>query len=235
MGSGIGKRAMEASLTALQRIQRLEGLEAIANENRLKMIEAFNGAIAMQSEKSSTIEGVVNAIVEILDKTTANLFASKTLTVDTGSVLEVLKNHLAIRHAAQVERDKAAIVALTKNGSLVATDVVAEDTLIVGEEVGPKSSGPGWVQMEFSNVREDFQPLLAGRHVGENVQLGEHIFTVKEIFQIVPAADVPTATVPPEAEPTEPNAMAGGYVAQEFSEAPDPAAAVVANAPTEVA
>jgi hypothetical protein len=83
MGSGTGKKVM----SALQRLDRAEAQIALLNEDRMKFIEAVNGAVAQQGEKSSTIEGVVNAIVDVLDKTTSNLVASKTLTISPGTVL----------------------------------------------------------------------------------------------------------------------------------------------------
>jgi len=229
MGSGIGKRANDNALSALQRIARAEGQIALLNEDRMKFIEAINGVIAQQREKLSTIEGVVNAIVDVLDKTTSNLVASKTLTISPGTVLETLKTHLAIRKAAQVERDKAAIATLTENGSLVASEEIAEDSLIVGEELNDKDGGPGWVQMEFGNVLEEFQALLIGKHVGDEVLLGAHTLVVKEIYKIVPTVDVPSASEAPPV-PTE-EAPGTGYVAQTFAEAQIPAD----NATAEVA
>jgi hypothetical protein len=212
---------MEASLTALQRIQRLEANEAINSENMLKIMEAFNGAIAQEREHVSNLEGVVNAIVEIVDKTTSSLVASSALPVDSGTVIDVLKKHIAIRRAAQVAQDKAAIAALVETGSLVGTDVIAEDSLIVGEEANVAGGGPGWQQMEFSNVKPDFKPLLLGKKVGDDVQLGEHTLTIKEVYKVIPKAPEPPAgEAPPEAAPVDEKAMAGGYVAQEFAEAP---------------
>lgn len=232
MGSGIGKRAMENSLTALQRIQRLEGLVNLLNEDRMKELEAFNGAFARQAEKSSTIEGVVNAIVDVLDKTTSNLVESGALSVNPGIVLDVLKSHIKIRREAQVQRDKETIAKLVETGSLKVADTIAEDSLIVGEELDSKNGGPGWTLMEFSNVLVDFQPLLIGKHVGDDVQLGERVLSVKEIYTIVPPADAPPAdTTQVEAAAEEasadPKAMAGGYVAQEFAEAPEQTARFV--------
>jgi transcriptional regulator with GAF, ATPase, and Fis domain len=221
MGSGATKRALDNSLSALQRIERAENQIALLAEDRMKFIEAVNGAFAKQAEKVSTIEGVVNAIVEVLDKTTSNLVASQTLTINPGTVLATLKTHLAIRQAAQVERDKAAIAALVETGSLVATDTVTAESLIVGEESSASGSGPGWVQMEFSNVIPDFQPLLLGKKVGDSVQLGQHTLAVKEIFTIVPKA--------PAAPPADPAATdpAATYVAPApFSEAAAPTAEV---------
>ncbi len=220
MGSGTGKKVM----SALQRLDRAEAQIALLNEDRMKFIEAVNGAVAQQGEKSSTIEGVVNAIVDVLDKTTSNLVASKTLTISPGTVLEVLKSHLAIRRAAQIERDKAAIVALTENGSLVVSDAISENSLIVGEEGDESAGGPGWVQMEFGNILEEFQALLIGKHVGDEVQLGKHKLVVKEIYTIVPKDPNPTTA---RHDAVMEKMLVGqlevpetsGYVAQTFAEA----------------
>jgi hypothetical protein len=218
MGDGIGKRAMKNSLSALERIQRLEGLVSLLNEDRMKFIEAVNGAVAQQSEKASTLEGVVNAIVEVVDKTTSQLVKGESPFVNPGTVIEVLKNHLAIRHAAQIERDQAAIKAMVEIGSLTVADAIAEDSLIVGEE-HTGGTGPGWTQMEFGNVLPDFQPLLIGKVVGDVVQLGAHTLAIKEIYKVHPKQKAPIATKEAPEAPSDPNAMVGGYMAQEFSEA----------------
>ena len=235
MGSGTGRKL----LTALQRIERLEVQIVLLNEDRMKFIEAVNGAVAQQREKSSTIEGVVNAIVEIVDKTTSAMIhmgnyrpegwmPQPGLPTSPGTVLEVLKSHLAIRRAAQIERDKAAIVALTENGSLVVSEEITEDSLIVGEESDGKAGGPGWVQMEFSNILEEFQVLLMGKHVGDEIQLGAHKLVVKEIYTIVPKNPTPaTARHESVMEKTLVGQMevpeTSGYVAQTFAEAQVPA------------
>jgi hypothetical protein len=135
-----------------------------------------------------------------------------------------LKSHLAIRRAAQIERDKAAIVALTENGSLVVSDAISENSLIVGEEGDESAGGPGWVQMEFGNILEEFQALLIGKHVGDEVQLGKHKLVVKEIYTIVPKDPNPTTA---RHDAVMEKMLVGqlevpetsGYVAQTFAEA----------------
>lgn len=224
MGSGAGVKALRNSLSALQRIDRLEANEAIATANLMKVMEAVNGAFARQTEKSSTLEGVINAIVEVLDKTTSKLVETGALPVTPGTVLETLKAHIAIRQAAQVESDKAAIAGLAENGSLVVTDMVAEDSLIVGEESTGAAGGAGWQQMEFSNVKPEFQPLLIGKHVGDSVQLGPHTLVVTEIYKIVEKVEVPSASEAPVAAPApaDENVAPVCYVAQApFAEAPE--------------
>lgn len=223
MGSGATKRALQNSLTALERIQRLEGLTALFNEDRQKMLGDINRVNGITEHRLVTLEKSMNAVVEIVDKV-ADTLNKLDLSYDTTedgvttrrgikleTVMVVLKRQIQAEQAERAEQEKAAIAQAVKDGLIAFDETVSESSLIVGREVEADGTvrHPGWVQLQFSEARPDLKALFLGKKAGDSVSMGKGTFEVDEIYKAVPRApeeakaDAGAETAPAEA-PAEP-------------------------------
>lgn len=102
----------------------------------------------------------------------------------------------------QIERDKALIAELVKQGVLEAAETVGELSIIVGREFDAKGNllGIGRAQVRFDQFAESVREKVLGQGVGFVIEVETGKFEVLEIYNQVPPK-------PPEVAEPEPTKL----------------------------
>jgi hypothetical protein len=193
MGSGIGKRAHDKALTALDRINALEsGHEQILNgltqsfeliESRLQMLEELTAAV--------------------------------TSVIGQDEVRDAVVAHRQAQQAARVASAQRSVETALEQGLLLKTDVlpsaevlsgenaeeVTSKILIVGRELGEDGTAlePGRLQLPMARLVKDVQLQLAGKGPGTVIDTpNNRKFALDEIYTENPNPPAPPSA--PEGE-----------------------------------
>jgi hypothetical protein len=160
-----------------------ERLSLIEEEVLPALVKSLNKRFQSNETKMSAIEELVDAIIGAVG-------------VDT--VTAALTESRKTRAAAQVEAEKKTIDAMKESGTLIPTDVVGPDCVVVGTESKADGTpeGPGWFSVSMNNpsVSDDNKALLMGKTIGSIGTLPSgNTFTVLEVLRIDAAKVVANA------------------------------------------
>lgn len=183
MGSGIGKRANDKAVTALERIERLEkGFQTLLG-NQQGLLEGSNHAFGMTEERLSTQELLCEAITDLLGRE---------------KVEDAIKTRIQKTQQEQADKQKAGIEKALSEGQLIVGVGVTEQSIVTGRHVLKDGTfmHPGWQQLMLNQVRPEFRDMLLGKTVGESVEVPVGHFEILGVYEIPLIA--PTQSMKPE-------------------------------------
>jgi hypothetical protein len=167
--------------------------------DRLKAQEELtNGLAAFVQNEIPAIKNALTNIIEVL-----NAFIAVSPEGTEVKVQNKLKEMREARVQAQADREKEVLAKAVADGLLESSDVVTEDSVVVGREISKEGDvlHPGRAQAHFTGFAPDAQKQLLGQGVGFVVTGTDGSFEVTEIYK---QAAVKPAEVQAEAVSAEP-------------------------------
>lgn len=167
-------------------LERLDALES----DFPQFVANVNNAVTTLSQQINGVSEVVTAIVKLLGPEVV------------ATTIEDARKEGELKRVADT---KAAIAQMTANGNLVSVPAVTEKSLLVGVEFDHegKELFPGFVQLQYAQLKADFQQALLGQSVGFKLVTSEEgrSFVLGEIYEFSAPA-IPEAPATEVAEPT---------------------------------
>jgi len=145
----------------------------------MKVVNGINEVFGKFQNQLDGLKELASSVVELLG-------------VDTVSA--VVEKRKLDRETKEADSAKTQVDKLVLEGGLVAVEKVESTSFIVGREFTKEGTlrHPGRVQVQFKDLRLEFQPKFEGQPVGVSIEtedLGR--FEIQEIYSIV---DVPVTS-----------------------------------------
>lgn len=172
--------------------------------DRIKSLEELsNGIAAYVQNELPRISGGLQSMVEVINAIIAlggEGFEEK--------VAAKIKEEREKRLQEEVAKQKAQLAQLVEAGTLVVSERVGENSLIVGRELNNEGVqiGSGRAQVNFSQFTDEAKALVLGQGVGFLIEVPTGKFEVQEIYDFAPPKEETVAGDPsskPEVAPTE--------------------------------
>jgi hypothetical protein len=168
--------------TALERLDGLEG-------DFQTMTSQLNNVVSVLQNQLSGLTEIVDAVIRHVGVDTV-----------TTLVVQERENKAKLR----TEQASEQVTKLVAEGVLVAAETIGNDSFIVGLETdknGTPVNVTGRVQLQFSQITEEYQNKLRDAKVGFKLETDTGTFEVKEIYNIAQvAANATAATTTTTAE-----------------------------------
>ena len=211
MGSGIGKRANDKAVTALERIERLEkGFQTLLG-NQQGLLEGSNRAFSMTEDRLSTQELLCEAITDLLGRSV---------------VEEAIKARIQATQQKQADEQREGITKALEEGQLIVGVGVTEQSIVTGRHVLKDGTfmHPGWQQIMLNQVKPEFKDSMLGKKVGESVEVPVGHFEILGVYEIPLIA--PTQSMKSEPEMVVAGPMEGSETelptSEDVAELPEP-------------
>lgn len=154
---------------------RLEDAEARLEQLERALAQVMKGTDSRLNNTAAAINGLSDVVTAITDH------------VGRGVIEGIVEEKQRERDQEQADKERNALEEAINDGYVTATDVIGDNSLIVGQEMLPngKYLGVGYQQVAFSNLDEKYKEMLRGKGVGEVVQTptgGK--FTVTEVYNV---------------------------------------------------
>lgn len=175
----IAQSASKKARTALERLEFIEG-KLIPS-----MADQVNRAIQNLQNQISELGEFVNALTE---------------SVGAEAVQEIVTTRRREATLKNVETKKAELAELTGKGTLVESEEVGAQSIVVGRvlDTDEKEVFPGWEAVAVAAQPEDIKSLLLGAKKGAAIKLPSGTtFELQNIYSAGPLPTPETTTTPP--------------------------------------
>lgn len=135
------------------------------------------------------LDGVNKAFTDVGSRLDSleELLSACIMEVGQDQIVDRIKQSRLVIAQNKVAQAKAGLAAGVEQGYLTVASAVSDNSVVCGEEILPNGEvlPPGWQEMAYKALNEEYRGKFAGKAVGESVELptgGK--FTVTEIYDL---------------------------------------------------
>lgn len=171
MGSGATKRLIESNLSILDRVTNLENHAKGMDNEHVRLLTAIQGSFETSDKMLRNLAEILSACVAVV--------GPELITAAVDNARKVAKEE-------RIAQAKAALDGFVADGTMIVTDTVVEESLVVGHETLPDGTDSGRLQFLIHDLAEDRKMALMGKVPGFVIDFPSGSkFEINEIYNVV--------------------------------------------------